>query len=509
MVNGVRHESNLEHTQLTVHLNSQATCRSRQMFVINGISDDCRTLKINDPNLNTLKTALLERVFYHNVDGVYQLIVEPDESHVFKTLSGFRRQLVIKLGSSSPVSPEQFAEMYTGRKRTIYDQAVVDFTTHGVRRRDAYSDSFVKCEKVPSNKAPRCIQPRRPVYNVGVGRYLKPVEHRIYQAIQFVFGSETPVVVKGFNAVQTADILNKKFNRFEKPVALGLDASRFDQHVSPQMLKWEHSIYNSIFKSAELRKLLRWQVDNIGFGRCDDGWLEYKVQGKRFSGDMNTALGNCLIMCAMIYAYAKERGVDVELANNGDDCVVFMEAEHLNKFSHGLDEWFDQLGFVMTKEVPVYELHEVEFCQSKPVYGSHGLVMCRGFMKSREKDSICLFDITNSKAASKWLGAVGECGLAIASGVPVLQEMYNSFVRAGTPSKLTKSVGWQCGMTMMAKGLHSRYEEITADARYSFFVAFGITPDEQVALEEYYRSWKYSDDVAWDADLSDILAAPF
>jgi len=253
VVHGVRHESNLEHTQLTVHLDRQAACRNRRMFVINGISDDCRTLKINDPNLNTLKTALLERVFYHKVDEVYELIEEPEERHVFRTLRSFRRQLVTKMGISSPVSPEQFAEMYTGRKRTIYDQAVVDYTTHGVRRKDAYSDSFVKCEKVPSNKAPRCIQPRRPVYNVGVGRYLKPIEHRIYQAIQFVFGSETPVVVKGFNAVQTADILLKKFNRFEKPVALGLDASRFDQHVSPQMLKWEHSVYNSIFQSPELR----------------------------------------------------------------------------------------------------------------------------------------------------------------------------------------------------------------------------------------------------------------
>jgi len=224
---------------------------------------------------------------------------------------------------------------------------------------------------------------------------------------------------------------------------------------------------------------------------------------------MNTALGNCLIMCAMIYAYAKERGVEVELANNGDDCVVFMEAEHLNKFSQGLDEWFNDVGFVMTKEDPVYDIHEVEFCQSKPVFGSHGLVMCRGFMKAREKDSICLFDISNPKAAAKWLGAVGECGLAIASGVPILQEMYNSFVVNGNPSKLTKSVGWQSGMTMMAKGLHARYDEISTEARYSFFVAFGITPDEQEALEEYYRNWKYTSGCNWDVDLIDIPSAPF
>jgi hypothetical protein len=479
------------------------------MFVMNGISGDNRTLKINDPDLNTLNTALLERVFYHNVDGEYQLVGEPEERTVFRKLRKFRHSLVSILGIASPVSPEQFAEMYTGRKRTIYDQAVVDFTTHGVRRRDAYSDSFVKCEKVPSNKAPRCIQPRRPVYNVGVGRYLKPVEHQIYSAIQKVFKSETPVVVKGFNAVQTADILLKKFNSFEKTVCLGLDASRFDQHVSQQMLKWEHSIYNSMFQSPELRKLLRWQIDNVGFGRCDDGWLEYKVKGKRFSGDMNTALGNCLIMCAMVHSYAEERGVKIELANNGDDCVVFMEAEHLNQFSRGLDGWFEEVGFVMTKELPVYDIHEVEFCQCKPVYGYHGLVMCRSFEKAREKDSICLFDISSPSAARKWMGAIGECGLALASGVPVFQEMYHAFVAHGIPSKLTKSVGWQCGMTMMSKGLHARYEDVTDDSRYSFYIAFGVTPDEQVALEEYYRNWKPTFDCYWNADLSDVTTAPF
>jgi hypothetical protein len=64
-------------------------------------------------------------------------------------------------------------------------------------------------------------------------------------------------------------------------------------------------------------------------------------------------------------------------------------------------------------------------------------------------------------------------------------------------------------MTMMAKGLHPRYEEISAEARYSFFVAFGITPDEQEALEEYYKDWQYSGVVARDAELSDVSSAPF
>lgn len=506
---GVRHKTCLEHPQLTLHKNAQADSRSRQMFVVNGIAGGERTLKLNDPDLDTLATALLERVFYHQVDGVYQPVHEPCEKNVFRKLRKFRLSLLQKLGSASPVSPEQFAEMYEGRKRRIYDQAVEDFTTYGVRRSDAYSDSFVKCEKVPANKAPRCIQPRRPVYNVGVGMYIKPVEHRIYKQIQRVFESETPVVVKGFNAVQTADIISKKFNRFTRCVAIGLDASRFDQHVSAAMLKWEHSIYNGMFNDPKLARLLKWQIDNVGFGRCDDGWLQYKVKGKRFSGDMNTALGNCLIMCAMIYAYSQDRGVTIDLANNGDDCVVFMEAEDEQRFSAGLDDWFYDMGFVMTKEAPVFNLHEIEFCQCKPVVGSHGLVMCRNFERAREKDTMCMFDISTPSAMKKWLGAVGECGLALTSGVPILQEMYTAYMRSGVPSKLTKSVGWECGMTIMAKNLPCRWEPVSEDARYIFYLAFGVTPDEQISLEEYYSTWSPDQTVEWDADLGDINTAPF
>ena len=70
---------------------------------------------------------------------------------------------------------------------------------------------------------------------------------------------------------------------------------KFDMHVSPAALAWEHSIYTSIFpRDKFLKKLLRWQMNNRGAGYCGDGSLKYSVTGKRFSGDMNTGLGNCL-----------------------------------------------------------------------------------------------------------------------------------------------------------------------------------------------------------------------
>lgn len=473
-----------------------------------GISPPGRTLKINDPDTLTLKSALLERVFYHKVDGKYVEPSNPDERLVHQRLRDFKRGILHKTGRVSCISPEEFAQMYTGRKRTIYDNAVEVYNTIGVTKRDAISSSFVKCEKVPANKSPRCIQPRTPVYNVGVGRYLKPIEHRLYKSIQRVFDSETPVVVKGFNACVSASIIVEKFEQFDNCVALGLDASRFDQHVSKTMLEWEHSIYNSLFNSSELKKLLKWQVNNTGVGYCEDGKVSYNVEGRRFSGDMNTALGNCIIMCALIYTYANERGVKINLANNGDDCVVFMSKFDLNRFQTGLDEWFSEMGFIMTSEEPVFNIEQIEFCQCKPVLGSNGYVMCRNFDKSREKDSMCLLDISTESSARKWLMAVGECGLALTSGIPVMQELYQAYVRNGVKSNMIRSVGWSCGMTYMSHGLNPRYATISEESRESFYLSFGITPDEQVALEGYYRDWNYTHTKSYE-DLEHIECAPF
>jgi hypothetical protein len=74
---------------------------------------------------------------------------------------------------------------------------------------------------------------------------------------------------------------------------VGLDASRFDQHVSHAALKWEHSVYNSWFKDKEFARAISMQLINEGTGYTDEGKIKVEVEGCRMSGDMNTSAGNC------------------------------------------------------------------------------------------------------------------------------------------------------------------------------------------------------------------------
>nr|WRQ65677.1 RNA-dependent RNA polymerase [Tolivirales sp.] len=453
-------------------------------------------LGVNNGDIHTLRTALLERMYYCKVGSEF---VEPpviSASTIRVGLKDFRARLVDRF-QTTPSSPQEVVDMYRGRKRTIYEKAMEEFISRDVTRKDSIINAFVKCEKVKTTGAPRCIQPRYPVYNLAVGRYIKKVEHRIYRRIAKIFG-DGPTVMKGYTVQGVAKVMRGKWDSFADPVAIGLDATKFDMHVCEGMLKWEHSIYEAIYSNygaAELRRLLSWQRSNIGRGRAENGRLWYKVKGRRASGDMNTALGNCIIMCALIWQYSRERGVPVKLVNNGDDCVVFMERRHAEQFSKDLDAWFYGYGFRMTKEPLVDEFERIEFCQMHPILTKSGWTMVRNIGVALQKDTMCTMPL-NYRSARKWMYAVGECGLALTTGVPIMQEFYSAYMRNGDPSgNIANSPIMLTGLSMMRGDLVCTRARVSDEARLSVFTAWGITPDEQIALESYFSSWTFTDQV--------------
>jgi hypothetical protein len=390
---------------------------------------------------------------------------------------------------STPETYDVVVEQYSGRKKMIYQEAMESLLRTPANARDAVIGPFGKPEKVPPGKAPRCIQPRSSRHCLEVGRYIKHIEHRIYKEIAKAFG-DGPTVMKGYNVQQVGRICAGKWFSFRNPVAVGLDATKFDMHVSPAVLQWEHEIYLKIYRgSSSLRKLLNRQMYNVGKGYCDDGKLKYTKVGGRCSGDMNTALGNCIIMCAMVYCYAKFKGVEVKLMNNGDDCVVMMEREELATFSVGLKEWFLALGFRMEVEPPCYDIEEIEFCQMHPINTVNGWTMVRNIPVALHKDTLCLLPLRNETEMREWLGAIGDCGISLTRGVPVINEFYKGLKKNGTMrTKFGEMLLLHSGTARMREGIDRTEEEINADARYGVWKAWGILPDHQVALEAYFST---------------------
>lgn len=382
---------------------------------------------------------------------------------------------------------------YRGAKRNIYANALRSLYRNWFNKGDASLRPFTKFEKQSLLKAPRIINPRSPRYNLMLGKYLKKNEKLYYWAINSMWGARTRhTVIKGLNVFQQAEVLREKWQTFKDPVALGLDATKFDMHVGIDALNFEHSVYTSSFMRKEhireLKTLLGMQLHNRGKAYCCDGVVDFRVLGTRCSGDLNTSLGNCLIMCALLYDMCKQLGVDAELANNGDDCVLFMEREDLSKVLAYVPTYFENHGFRMTVEEPVYDFERVEFCQSRPVKLAKGWAMVRNVRTCLQKDPMCLIPIQNDKVWRKWLAAVGECGLSLVPGCPVLQSFYECFRRNGSTanSKFKAHVFKNTSMLERGQGLSAAIDTITDDARASFYRSTGITPDYQIALEEYY-----------------------
>lgn len=482
------------HTNLVVH-KVAGTPKERKTTTIMGVSPPVVFLTHNN-GIVALTRAVLERVFYVKRDGVFVEPFKPVSTEFFScALADFTSAIRHHLPSTVPISSRMFVNTYRGRKRIVYEKALESLDRKPLTLKDSAVKVFVKFEKFNATSkpdaVPRVVSPRSPRFNVIFGRFIRPIEERVFEAIGEVYGSKT--VMKGMNAVDSGQLMFQKWSAFKDPVAVGLDAERFDQHVSREALQYEHMIYKACFwrkqDKHELGKLCDQQLDNRCTGNVLDGWLKYKTSGVRMSGDMNTSLGNCVLMCAMIYSYAKTRGVRIQLANNGDDCVVFMERAQLGQFMKDLDLWFKNMGFSMVCEDPVYDFEKIQFCQTQPVYCGPtptDYIMVRDPRVAISKDSVALMPLRTPKEVSGWLNAVGMGGMALTGGIPVWQDFYSMYVRSAVGPKSIIETGWGWGVRSLSRFLERTYAPPVPKTRYSFWLAFGISPEEQICIETHY-----------------------
>jgi hypothetical protein len=285
-------------------------------------------------------------------------------------------------------------------------------------------------------------------------------------------------------------MIHSKWVSFQTPAAVGLDATRFDQHTSYEMIRYfEHLVYKQWFNDAEFNRIISWQLENKGSGYTPDGQIKAEVKGCRMSGDMNTSSGNCLIMCCLVWAYAKRKGICCKLINNGDDCVVFMEARDVADFVDGLDAWFLELGYSMKVEQPVYEIEKIEFCQAHPVcVGPEEYLMVRNVIAALSKDSMALINADHKHSVASWCASVGEGGSAAYGDIPILGDFYRYYMRQGEANPKWAKAYQTRGFDYLSAGMNRRHMATTEAIRYSFYVAFGILPAQQEAIEQYFEN---------------------
>lgn len=373
------------------------------------------------------------------------------------------------IGTRSPMKRKRFAG---GMER---------YCRFGVRKQDGYLNEMQKLEFYDEDKLEvkedRGIQFRSTTYNAALARFLHFSEKRFYQRARNPDG--TPQVAKGRSPIERGLILAGMVKSFSHPKFLLMDHSRFDAHVSPEVLAEEHKGYKREHHyDPELCFLLDQQMGTMGFSR---GGIVYRTRGKRSSGDINTGGGNSRINLACIKSWlASIQCEQHAIFLDGDDSVVIVEddVDTSTVTSHML-----ALGFVTEVEI-VYDLEDAEFCQSKVVWGQLGPTMVRNPLKVLDvltKSPRILNPVQSRSVLAA--SALGE--LMQAPGVPVLAPAAASLVTVAggeikflTPDQLGRFEVYRTDRIQ---------PEVDDTMRAGFERAWGITIPEQHALESHYK----------------------
>lgn len=236
------------------------------------------------------------------------------------------------------------------------------------------------------------------------------------------------------------------------------------------------------------------QIDNVG--RTSAG-IRYKSYGKRMSGDLNTALGNCLINLIVIYCVFRDVHFDVML--DGDDSIIIVEDGNQHVASEKI---FLEYGF-RTKLAFHKDVQDVEFCQSKLVWLSDG----PSFVRKPEKVLLglgCTFQ--HHRAIRQYVATVGMAESIVGRGVPINYFAGLALVKAAgcVPSeKFRREVFSKEGYEYGRIDTTDRY--ISHNVRLSYARAFGISPSEQLSIEASFSDYKVEWPKANDTKLPPLV----
>lgn len=372
---------------------------------------------------------------------------------------------------------------YKGRWKKRYYNAMVSLDRKPISRSDFFVNMFVKDDKETTyaEKAPRAIQYRNSRGALEMARFTQAFEHDVYQ-MKDSFG--TYMFGKGVNMHDIAQDLFVKSTKFYQPAYICLDASKFDAHVSVDILKIVRDMYIALCRhkceSQYVKWLFRHTFVNYGFSRHG---IRFKTRGTRMSGDMDTGLGNTIIMYTNIAILMYVSGVTKWSSTvNGDDSVLIVENSAVTSVLSNMGV-FKKLGFDMKVDV-YHDFNDIDYCKCKPLFTDYGWVMCR-----EPKRVITRFGWSTKKmgkvALRKYLYTIGMCESAVSFGIPMLHAMARkSVVAAGKCDNLEVNRKKEKQMENQRFWLNKGNSVISIKTRENFYNLWGISITDQLKFEK-------------------------
>jgi len=328
----------------------------------------------------------------------------------------------------SPIEPEALIATRSTHVQKRWRRIAADASNTLFRKGEALVKTFLKYEKygadvLQSGKPPRAIQARGPLFTFRLAQYLVPIEHLMWKLKPSTnFGLR--VFAKGRNAVQRATDLSKMQLWPDTRFVL-IDHSKFDSRIHREHLKVSHEFNERFYHGGDrskLRLLGKCQLKN----KCiTEKGLFYEVDGRRMSGDIDTAKGNCEINYTVLRYLLQ--GVPSCIYLDGDDSVVSVPAKWVDLV---VERVRNNVGTGMQSTVEVANhFHEVEFCQSRPIYTNGRWMLMRNPIKAIS--NMCLLMEEPVEGLKTRLATLGVGDMHASSGCPAIYPLAKQLATIG------------------------------------------------------------------------------
>lgn len=377
-----------------------------------------------------------------------------------------------------PISYAEVISRYTGGKRRQYIMARESLYETPLNSEDAKIRMFIKADKSHEvdYKAPRAIQYRSKRYGLSWARYVIPMERALYSLMD---QSDSPICAKGRNAEERARDLRAKAATFARPLFMCLDHSKFDAHITPDLLQVESRFYQRLFGGSHrrsVRRYMRMQMRNQGSTK---NGTQYYTPGTRMSGEASTALGGTALNILLLRAWLGRTRHCMYV--DGDDSVVIIEQADRTRLPDLSDTMLTMcMHTKLEQSTEVFE--EVEFCQCRPVEVGGAWRMVRNPLRVLSRAGWSVLPMP-STLVKRWVRSVGLCEMILGRGVPILQRLGELMAIRGSGRYYMTDKHYE------ARKLQHSIErvqplEVEYSTRLSFERAWGVDPQTQMLIED-------------------------
>lgn len=386
-----------------------------------------------NPNaLTDLGTCIPDRSWENELVSIFTRAMPPPiDCKVDPKIVHSAQQLARLIGPiTQPIDLEVWLSRYPEARRKQLREALDKPYTATV-------DFFHKIEQLDEEKDPRAIQARRDEYKVRIGPWVAAFEERCKQTL--------PFLVKTLDEDERALAIAALRERGRYIVEV--DFSRFDRHNHRALMEMtEHLIYDQTLPK-HVANALHQQLRSVCKTRTG---LTYEVEGTRMSGDVNTSIGNCIIVACLCMGM----GIPADAMKiEGDDMIAACtqsEVENLHPEVIEATGHKPKLKILPEGQGSFCSRYDVVDSRGEPRRVRHPLRDLRrfGFTLHRENSDDAIL-----RHLREW------------EGVPMLGPVYR---------KIAEQRNLAIG---------DRYPEPTVRSRAEFYLQFGINAETQREFE--------------------------